>query len=110
MKPLTTIDDNFSTSPQINARDLTDIKAAGFKSIICNRPDDEDGGAHPDHNLLESEAKELGLQFAYLPVVPGQINEANVEQFKTLISELPGPILGYCRLGIRSKTLYERAR
>jgi sulfide:quinone oxidoreductase len=110
MKPLTTIDDNFSTSPQINARDLTDIKAAGFKSVICNRPDDEDGGAHPDHNLLESEAKELGLQFAYLPVVPGQINEAHVEQFKTLISGLPGPILGYCRLGIRSRTLYERAR
>jgi uncharacterized protein (TIGR01244 family) len=52
----------------------------------------------------------LGLQFAYLPVVPGQINEAHVEQFKTLISELPGPVLGYCRLGIRSKTLYERAR
>ncbi|SFO40958.1 beta-lactamase hydrolase domain-containing protein [Nitrosospira briensis] len=109
MKPLTTINDNFSTSPQISAKDLTDIKAGGFKSVICNRPDDEDGGAHPAHNLLESEAKELGLQFAYLPIVPGQINETHVEQFKTLISELPGPILGYCRLGIRSKTLYERA-
>lgn len=110
MKPLTTIDDNFSTSPQISAEDLTDIKAAGFRSVICNRPDNEDGGAHPDHNLLESKAKDLGLEFAYLPVVPGQINETHVAQFKALVSELPGPILGYCRLGIRSKTLYERAR
>jgi uncharacterized protein (TIGR01244 family) len=110
MKPLTRIDANFSTSPQINVEDLSDIKAAGFKSVICNRPDSEDGGAHPDHNLLEAAAKKLGLEFAYLPVVPGQINDSNVASFKTVINELPGPIVGYCRLGIRSKTLYERAR
>lgn len=110
MKPLTKIDDNFSTSPQISAEDLKDIKAQGFKSVICNRPDNEDGGVHPDHNLLESEARKLGLEFAYLPVIPGQLNDAHVAQFNTLISDLPGPILGYCRLGIRSKTLYERAR
>ncbi|SEO71139.1 beta-lactamase hydrolase domain-containing protein [Nitrosovibrio sp. Nv6] len=110
MKPLTTIDNNFSTSPQISTEDLIEIKAAGFKSVICNRPDNEDGGTHPDHNLLESEAKKLGLEFGYLPVVPGQINDAHVAQFKMLVSELPGPILGYCRLGMRSKTLYERAR
>lgn len=57
MKPRTAIDDNFSTSPQISVEDLIDIKAAGFRSVICNRPDNEDGGAHPDHNLLEAEAK-----------------------------------------------------
>ena len=110
MKPLTRIDANFSTSPQINVEDLSDIKAAGFKSVICNRPDSEDDGAHPDHNLLEAAAKKLGLEFAYLPVVPGQINDSNVASFKTVINELPGPIVGYCRLGIRSKTLFERAR
>ncbi len=107
---LTKIDDNFSASPQISVEDLLDIKAAGFRSVICNRPDSEDGGAHPDHNLLESAAKEAGLEFAYLPVVPGQINDAQVARFKLAIDELPGPILGYCRLGIRSKVLYERAQ
>lgn len=107
---LTEIDAGFSTSPQISAEDLIDIKAAGFKSVICNRPDNEDGGAHPDHNLLESEARKLGLEFAYLPVIPGQINEGHVAQFKTLIDKLPGPVLGYCRMGMRAKTLYERSR
>ena len=110
MKPLTRLDANFSTSPQINMEDLSDIKAAGFKSVICNRPDSEDGGIHPDHNLLEEAAKKLGLEFAYLPVVPGQINDANVANFKTVIANLPGPTMGYCRLGIRSKILYERSR
>ncbi|SEL10423.1 TIGR01244 family sulfur transferase [Nitrosovibrio tenuis] len=110
MKPLTEIDAHFSTSPQIDPEDLIDIKAAGFKSVICNRPDSEDGGAHPDHNFLESEARKLGLEFAYLPVIPGQINDGHVAQFKTLIDKLPGPVLGYCRMGMRAKTLYERSR
>lgn len=110
MKPLTEIDANFSTSPQIDVEDLPEIKAAGFKSVICNRPDNEDGGTHPDHNFLESEARKLGLEFAYLPVIPGQINEGHVAQFKTLIGKLPAPVLGYCRMGMRAKTLYERSR
>lgn len=110
MKPLTTLDANFSTSPQITMEDLADIKAAGFKSVICNRPDSEDGGTHPDHHLLEETAKKLGLEFAYLPVVPGQINDTNVADFKTIIGKLPAPTVGYCRLGIRSKILYERSR
>jgi sulfide:quinone oxidoreductase len=110
MKPLTEIDANFSTSPQIDVEDLPDIKAAGFKSVICNRPDNEDGGAHPDHNFLEFEARKLGLEFAYLPVIPGQINDGHVAQFKTLIDKLPAPVLGYCRMGMRAKTLYERSR
>ncbi len=110
MKPLTEMDANFSTSPQIDVEDLPEIKAAGFKSVICNRPDNEDGGAHADHNFLESEARKLGLEFAYLPVIPGQINESHVAQFKTLIDKLPAPVLGYCRMGMRAKTLYERSR
>ena len=110
MKPLTRIDDNFSTTPQIDIEDLKDIKAAGFKSVICNRPDNEDGGSHPGHNLMETEARKLGLEFAYLPVIPGQINDGNVAEFKTIIDRLPSPTLGYCRMGMRAKTLYERSR
>lgn len=110
MKPLTRIDDNFSTTPQIDIEDLKDIQAAGFKSVICNRPDNEDGGSHPDHNLMETEARKLGLEFAYLPVIPGQINDENVADFKTITDGLPRPTLGYCRMGMRAKTLYERSR
>jgi sulfide:quinone oxidoreductase len=109
MKPLTQIDDNFSSSPQIDVEDLAEIKAAGFKSVICNRPDDEDGGAHADHALLEATAQTLGLKFFYLPVVPGQMTESHVSQFKAAMETLPGPVLGYCRLGMRAKTLYQRA-
>ena len=104
------ISEDYSVSGQIQPEDAAAIKAAGFKSVICNRPDSEDGAAHPGHTLIESEARKLGLEYAYLPVIPGQINDEHVDQFKTLIDKLPGPVLGYCRMGIRSKTLYERSR
>ena len=40
---------------------------------------------------LRRQANKLGLEFAYLPVVPGQINDTNVADFKTIIDQLPGP-------------------
>jgi sulfide:quinone oxidoreductase len=59
---------------------------------------------------METEARKLGIEFAYLPVVPGQINDGNVAEFKTIMDKLPRPTLGYCRMGMRAKTLYERSR
>ena len=107
---ITEIDANFSITPQISAEDLNEIKAAGFKSVICNRPRIAKTAPLTRPRPDESEARKLGLEYAYLPVIPGQINDEHVAQFKTLIDRLPGPVLGYCRMGIRSKTLYERSR
>ena len=57
------ISSEYSVSAQIYADDLPDIVAAGFKSIICNRPDTE----NPIN--LQIEALKLrtiaaGLEFA----------------------------------------------
>ena len=38
------ITDEYAVSGQIAADDIAAIKAAGFRSIICNRPDDEQPG------------------------------------------------------------------
>ena len=110
MNAITRIDDRFCTGPQISVEDMDAIKAAGFKSVICNRPDNEGGPTQPDHKLLEAAANRVGLKFAYLPVVSGNISDADVADFKNLINELPAPVLAFCRSGARSKTLYERAR
>jgi len=110
MNTINKISEKISVSPQISPEDLAEIKAAGFHSIICNRPDGEGGPTQPDHSLMESAAAKLGLKFAYLPVVPGQISDNDVAQFKQLIGEMPSPILAYCRTGNRSSTLYARAQ
>ena len=35
--------DNFAVHEQMDAADIEAALAAGFKTIICNRPDSEDG-------------------------------------------------------------------
>ena len=35
------ITDEFSVSPQIRVADVAAIAAAGFRAVICNRPDGE---------------------------------------------------------------------
>ena len=39
------ITEKVSVSPQITVEDMAAIKAAGFRAIICNRPDGEGRGS-----------------------------------------------------------------
>jgi len=110
MNPINKISDTFSASPQIAPEDLAEIKTAGFKSVICNRPDGEGGPSQPDHGAMEAAAEKQGLKFAYLPVVAGQIGDSDVARFKELITQLPAPVLAYCRTGTRSSILYSKVQ
>jgi sulfide:quinone oxidoreductase len=103
------MDDNFSVAPQISQNDLPAIAAAGFKAIICNRPDGE-GWGQPKFAEIEAAAKAHGLQAAYVPVSPGGMNERDVMRFAELMRSLPAPILGYCRSGARSAGIWQAAR
>lgn len=99
--------DGFSVSPQISASDVAAIKQAGFRSIICNRPDSEDGAV--PHGEVEAAANGAGLNFRYLPAISGQLTQANVDEMAAALGELEGPVLAYCRSGARSTNLYVMA-
>lgn len=101
--------DTISVSEQIGIRDMPAIRDAGFRSIICNRPDGE-GWGQPAFAEIEAAAGAAGLQAAYLPVVPGQMTASQVERFSALMRDLPGPVLAYCRSGARAAGLWEAAR
>jgi sulfide:quinone oxidoreductase len=94
-----------SVAAQITADDLTAIKAAGFRSVICNRPDGE-GADQPTFDELAKAAKKLGLEAVYLPIVAGKVSDEDAEAFGAALSSLPGPTLAYCRTGTRSATLW----
>jgi len=96
-----------SVSPEITAADIPVIKAAGFKSIICNRPDGEAPG-QPPFSDIEASAKAAGLAIRHQPIVAGQITAADVATFSGLLNELPKPIFAFCRTGMRSSTLWSR--
>lgn len=100
------LNENFAVSGQISLEDISSIAAAGYKSIICNRPDGEGGEAQPTSDALKVAAEGAGLQFAYLPVVIGGVNAEKREAFQQLLKTLPEPVFAFCGSGKRATALY----
>jgi uncharacterized protein (TIGR01244 family) len=99
------ISEDYSVSGQIQPEDAAAIKEAGFKSVICNRPDDEQPG-QPSADTLRAAVEAAGLAFRYIPVISGQITAENVEDQAEALEELDGPVFAYCRSGARCTNLY----
>lgn len=105
IKPLTPL---LSVSAQISTADLPAIANAGFKSIVCNRPDGE-GADQTGFKEIEQAAQAAGLQARYLPAETGQVTDEQGVAFGQLMDELPKPVLAYCRSGMRCTTLWALA-
>ena len=103
------ITESYSVSPQITPDEIAAIKAAGFKTVICNRPDDEQPG-QPSHDAIKAAAEAAGLAFRYIPVISGQMTMENVEDQAAALDEVEGPVLAYCRSGTRCTNLYAAIR
>lgn len=104
---LTELSADFVASPQLNPADFEAIAAAGYRSVINNRPDFEGGTDQPTAQAMAEAAARHGLKFVSLPVVMSDINAADVAAFKRHLDSMPKPIIGYCAVGGRVKKLYE---
>ena len=98
------ITEDYSVAPQITVADVAAIRQAGFRSVICNRPDAEDGAV--PHDRIEQAVKDAGLEFRYIPVISGQITADDVDDQAAALDDLPRPVLAYCRSGTRCTNLY----
>lgn len=103
--PFNTLDESLSASPQLTADDVAAAAAQGFRTIIDLRPDGEEPG-QPPAATIEAAARAHDLAFVHIPVVPGQVGNAQVEAMDRALAEQPGPALGYCRSGTRVATLW----
>lgn len=99
------ISEKVSVSPQVTADDLAAIKAAGFRAIICNRPDGE-GSDQPSFEEIEAAAKVAGIEARYVPVKSGMVTDEDVAAFGEALKDVQRPVLAYCRTGTRSATLW----
>lgn len=100
------LSDDFGTYGQVWPDDLAEIKALGYRSLICARPDGEADG-QPRFAEIQDSANALGLEIRYVPVQPSGATEADHAAFSSALAELPGPVLGYCRSGARAATLWQ---
>ena len=97
---------DFAVSGQIWPEQVEQLAAAGFKAIICNRPDGE-AADQPTAASVESAAKEAGLSFYNIPVSPAGMTYENVDRTRTALAETDGPVFAYCRSGARSTNLWQ---
>jgi sulfide:quinone oxidoreductase len=94
-----------SVAPQITPLDLKALREAGFRSVICNRPDGE-AADQPGFEEIARAAHDQGLHCHYLPAESGKVTDAQAAAFGVLMAELPKPVLAYCRTGMRSTTMW----
>ena len=105
IKPLS---ESVSVAGQLSVEDVGEVAKAGFRSIICNRPDGEGPDQTPFAMIAEA-AKVPGLEVKYIPVTPPHVSPEQIAEFKAAIEEMPGPVLAYCRSGARSASLWTLA-
>jgi len=99
------IDDEISVAPQIVASDIPAIAEAGFKTVICNRPDgeSEDQQVYAD---IEAAAQAAGLVIINQPVDGRNVTDEDGAQFGRLLEGATKPVLAYCRTGTRCTVLW----
>ena len=106
---LTKIDDGVFVCGQITEDFVEELAKAGFKTIICNRPDNEQQN-QPTFASIEKVAKAHGLTSYYIPVTPPNIEQKSIASMRDALKTCEYPVLAYCKSGHRAQTLYHLAK
>jgi uncharacterized protein (TIGR01244 family) len=107
--PASRLNDEIAVAPQLTPAAMADAAAAGYRSVVNNRPDFEGGPEQPTSAAMEAAARAAGLEYAYLPVAGGFQTPEQAQAMADLMERLPKPVLAYCRSGARSGKLYQMA-
>ncbi|MBA3598019.1 MAG: TIGR01244 family phosphatase [Methylibium sp.] len=108
--PASMLDEDIAVAPQLTPEAMAAAAAAGFRSVINNRPDFEGGPDQPTNASMEAAARAAGLEYAFLPVSGSFQTAEQAQQMADLMARLPKPVLAFCRSGTRSGRLYAMAR
>ncbi len=98
------IDDSFAVTGQITPEQVKTVSEAGYKSIVCARPDNEEFG-QPNFGEIARAAEAEGIQIVHIPV-SGALGEGQIIRFHEAWEKMPKPMLGYCRSGARAGSLH----
>lgn len=96
---------NYAVSPQIAVEDVPALVAAGFKTVICNRPDSEVPVTHQEA-ALKAAVDAAGLAFRSNPVTHGALTPEIILEQRSTYEGSDGPTLAYCASGTRSSIVW----
>jgi uncharacterized protein (TIGR01244 family) len=105
---ITHITPEFSVSGELSEAELMVLADQGVDTLINVRPDNEAEGQinHPKWQVL---AKNLHIEYGYIPVKPGEYSEQDIAKFDTLLTQSKTRVHSFCRTGARAVHLWALA-
>ena len=95
----------YAVSEQISPEDFTAIAQAGFKTVICNRPNEEvPPFLHAD--VMAKAAQAAGLKFENFPLTHQTMTPENIAIQFQMVEDAGGPVLAYCASGTRCSVIW----
>ena len=108
--PFRPVADDVCVAPQLQPEAMAEAARAGFRSVINNRPDFEEGPDQPTNASIEAAARTAGLEYRYLPVSGAYQSPEEIAAFAQLLAAAASPHLGVLPLGSPLDTLVRRCQ
>ncbi len=99
------LNERYAVSPQIAPEDIPAIAAAGYETVICNRPDAEVAPGYRAADIRQA-AEAAGLNFIEIPIPPGDQIVGEIARHREALESAKGPVLAYCASGTRSTIVW----
>jgi uncharacterized protein (TIGR01244 family) len=109
MPPLMQLSPGLTAAGALSADNIEALAASGVKTIVNNRPDNEDPGQLP-----ADEARKLcaarGIAYHHIPFVNATLTAADVDAFEKVLMSGSHPMVAHCRSGTRSTMIWALTR
>jgi uncharacterized protein (TIGR01244 family) len=109
LPPLMQLSPGLTAAGALTADNIEALAASGVKTIINNRPDDEDPGQLP-----ADEARRLcaahGVAYHHIPFVAATLTAADIDAFEKVLMSGSHPMVAHCRSGTRSTMVWALTR
>ena len=102
IRPLTP---TYAVSPQVNPEDFAAIAAAGYTTVINNRPCEEIPASH-HADVMRDAAEAVGLTYLVLPLTHSAMNDQTAAAQKAACDASSGPVFAYCASGTRCTMIW----
>ncbi len=101
----TPITEALSVTAQPSKPDIRRFAELGYRTIINNRPDDEEPGQLSAAEA-KAEAERVHMAYVHLPVKLDAFTASDVDAFQRALRASPQPVVAHCKTGRRSYLLW----
>jgi uncharacterized protein (TIGR01244 family) len=109
MPPLMELSPGLTAAGALTADNIEALAAAGVKTIVNNRPDNEDPGQLPAEDARALCAAH-GIAYHHIAFVNATLTRDHIDAFEKVLMSGSHPMVAHCRSGTRSTMIWALTR